>query len=118
MWEELEAELQRLCTARGLGLRVTETHRAPAMPCAPWLTDAVVSGIEGTGDTTPMGLWSRAGHDGMAVGAVTDVAMLFVRCHDGVSHHPDEDVREIDVARGLDAFETAVLDVAAKVAAS
>jgi allantoate deiminase len=118
MWEELEAELQRLCTARGLGLRVTETHRAPAMPCAPWLTDAVVSGIVGQGDTTPMGLWSRAGHDGMAVGAVADVAMLFVRCHDGVSHHPDEDVREIDVARGLDAFEAAVLEVAAKVAAS
>ncbi|MCX6405851.1 MAG: allantoate amidohydrolase [Propionibacteriales bacterium] len=117
MWEELEVELRRLCAARGLGLRVTETHRAPAMPCAPWLTDAVVTGIVGTGDTTPMGLWSRAGHDGMAVGAVTDVAMLFVRCHDGVSHHPDEDVREIDVARGLDAFEAAVLEVAAKVAA-
>jgi allantoate deiminase len=59
-----------------------------------------------------MGLWSRAGHDGMAVGAVADIGMLFIRCFDGVSHHPDEGVREIDVARGLDALETAVLTIA------
>lgn len=115
MWKRLDAELHRICAARGLGLEVVETHRAPAMPCAPWLTDAVVDGIASTGDAEPLGLWSRAGHDGMAVGAVTDVAMLFVRCFDGVSHHPDEDVREIDVARGLDALERAVLAVAEQV---
>ena len=51
----------------------------------------------------------------MAGAAVTDVGMLFLRCHDGISHHPDEDVREIDVARGLDAFEAAVLDVGRRV---
>jgi allantoate deiminase len=115
VWDEVEAELQRVCAARGLVLRVTETHRAPAMPCASWLTDAVVRGIATTGDRAPMGLWSRAGHDGMAVGAVTDIAMLFVRCHDGISHHPDEAVREVDVARGLDALEAAVLAVAEQV---
>jgi allantoate deiminase len=82
------------------------------MPCADWLTDAVRAGIASTGDTDPMGLWSRAGHDGMAVGAVTDIGMLFVRCFDGISHHPDEGVREVDVAAGLDAFERAVLEVA------
>jgi allantoate deiminase len=60
-----------------------------------------------------MGLWSPAGHDAMAMAAVTDIGMLFMRCHDGISHHPDEDVREVDVAAGLDAFEQAVLRVAA-----
>ena len=118
MWLEIEAEMQRLCTARGVDLRVVETHRAPAMPCADWLTQAVVEGIVSTGDTDPIGMWSRAGHDGMAVGAVTEIAMLFLRCFDGVSHHPDEDVREIDVERGLEAFERAVLAVAARVDAS
>jgi allantoate deiminase len=48
----------------------------------------------------------------MAIGHITDVGMLFVRCHDGISHHPSENVREIDVARGLDALENAVLAVA------
>ncbi|MCW2749953.1 MAG: hydantoinase, partial [Aeromicrobium sp.] len=55
-------------------------------------------------------------HDGMAIGAITDIGMLFVRCYDGISHHPDEAVREDDVAAGLDAFEAAVLAVAKAVA--
>ena len=51
-------------------------------------------------------------------GAITDVAMLFVRCHDGISHHADEDVREVDVDAGIDALEQAVLHVAATVGAA
>lgn len=117
MWDRLDARLREVCAARGLGLEVAETHRAPAVACAPWLTEAVVEGIAGTGDREPMGLWSRAGHDAMAIGAVTDVAMLFVRCFDGISHHPAEDVRAIDVERGLDALEQAVLAVADRLAA-
>ena len=81
------------------------------------MQEAVCDGIRSTGDDDPMGLWSRAGHDAMAIGLTTDVGMLFVRCHDGISHHPDEDVREYDVAAALDAFEAAVLRVAAAVSA-
>ncbi|TIC81681.1 allantoate amidohydrolase [Nocardioides sp. GY 10127] len=112
MWELMLAEAQELCAERGLRLEVAETHSAPAVPCAGWLTDAVVAGIATTGDTEPMGLWSRAGHDAMAVANVTEVGMLFLRCFDGISHHPGEQVREVDVAAGLDAFEAAVLEVA------
>ena len=35
---------------------------------------------------------SGAGHDGMAMIDVTDIAMLFVRCRGGISHHPAEHV--------------------------
>jgi allantoate deiminase len=112
-WAQVEAELKRICTARNLRLDVVLNHEAPAAPCAGWLQNAVVAGIRSTGDPNPMGLWSRAGHDAMAIAAITDIGMLFVRCHDGISHHPDESVREIDVARGIDAFEQAVLEVAA-----
>jgi allantoate deiminase len=31
---------------------------------------------------------SGAGHDGMAMIDIADVAMLFVRCRDGISHNP------------------------------
>ncbi|MGY2079583.1 allantoate amidohydrolase [Modestobacter sp. SYSU DS0657] len=120
MWELLQAEITAICDRRGLRLEVEETHRAAAAPCAPWLQQAVVDGIRATDDVgadEPMALWSPAGHDAMAIAAVTDVGMLFVRCADGVSHSPDEDVREVDVARGLDAFAAAVLRVAATAAA-
>ena len=114
-WREVERVLGEVCGRRNLGLDVVEAHRADSAPCAPWLQRAVVAGIRSTGDEAPLDLWSRAGHDAMAMAAVTDIGMLFVRCHDGVSHHPDEDVREVDVAVGLDAFERAVLEVAAAV---
>lgn len=118
MWAAMLREMERLCADRGLRLEVVETHTAPAAPCAAWLQRAVVAGIATTGDASPMGLWSRAGHDAMAMAAVTDIGMLFVRCFDGISHHPGEDVREVDVARGLYALEAAVLEVAAAVGAA
>lgn len=118
MWTSLLGEIETACAVRDLRLEVRETHHAPAMPCAPWLQEAVMAGIRSTGDDDPMGLWSRAGHDAMAVGLTTDVGMLFVRCHDGISHHPEEDVRELDVAAGLDALERAVLEVASRIGAS
>jgi hypothetical protein len=31
---------------------------------------------------------SGAGHDGMAMIDIADVAMIFVRCRGGISHHP------------------------------
>jgi allantoate deiminase len=118
MWTLLSTEIEASCAARGLRFEVRETHSAPAMPCASWLQEAVIAGIRSTGDDDPVGLWSRAGHDAMAVGLTTDVGMLFVRCHDGISHHPEEDVREVDVAAGLDALEHAVLEVAARLEVS
>ena len=112
MWERMHAEIGELCAARGLRLEVVETHTAPAAPCAPWLQDAVVAGIAATGATEPLGLWSRAGHDAMVMAEITEIGMLFLRCYDGISHHPDESVLPDDVAVGLDAYEAAVLAVA------
>jgi allantoate deiminase len=35
---------------------------------------------------------SGAGHDGVMVSALTEIAMLFVRCKGGISHNPAESV--------------------------
>lgn len=112
MWELMLGAIRRQCDARGLRLEVSETHCAPAAPCAPWLQEAVIHGIATTGNTDPLGLWSRAGHDAMVMAEVTEIGMLFLRCDDGISHHPDEAVLPEDVAVGIDAFEAAVLRVA------
>jgi allantoate deiminase len=40
---------------------------------------------------------SGAGHDAAIMGEITPVAMLFVRCKGGISHHPDESVLLEDV---------------------
>ncbi|MEC9052427.1 MAG: M20/M25/M40 family metallo-hydrolase, partial [Actinomycetota bacterium] len=107
LWAGMARRVVVMWAARGLRFEAQERHRAPAAPCAPWLTDAVVAGIETTGQQEPVGLWSRAGHDAMAMARITDIGMLFLRCHDGISHHPDEAVLLEDVEVGLDAFEAA-----------
>jgi allantoate deiminase len=45
---------------------------------------------------------SGAGHDAVAMSALTDVGMLFVRCKGGVSHSPDESVSAPDVGAAID----------------
>ena len=43
-------------------------------------------------------LFSGAGHDALAMQTLAPVAMLFVRCKDGISHHPAEFVDSADIA--------------------
>jgi len=45
---------------------------------------------------------SGAGHDGVILSKVTPVSMLFVRCRDGLSHHPDEHVEPKDLGTALE----------------
>lgn len=111
-WEAIRDSIQDFCAERGLSVEVEEMHSAASVTCAPPLSDAITQGIAVTGDTDPLHIWSRAGHDAMAMAAVTDFAMLFTRCDDGISHHPAENVTVADVAYALDAFETAVWKVA------
>ena len=109
----IRAAAAEICARRGLSFAVTETYRADAVSCDPELQAAIAAGIRSTGDADPMAFWSRAGHDGVAVAALTRFAMLFLRCRGGVSHHPDEHVTAADVAAALDAYDAAVLHLVA-----
>lgn len=112
VWDALARELDEIMGRRALRWRSREVHSAPAVFCAPLLREVVAGGIRATlpprSDAPPV-IFSRAGHDGMALGAVTDVGMLFLRNPDGVSHHPDESVSAGDVAHGIRALAEAVL---------
>ncbi|KAA9106392.1 allantoate amidohydrolase [Microbacterium rhizomatis] len=117
VWDEIERELYAIMGRRGLRWRAHEIHNAPAVLCAPLLQDVVRQGIVSTlprGADAPASIFSRAGHDGMAIGAITDVGMLFLRNPDGISHHPDESVSAGDVALGIRALTESVLHLAAE----
>jgi allantoate deiminase len=116
VWLAIERELDTIMGRRGLRWRAREVHSAPAVFCAPLLQDVVREGILSTlpdGADDPAILFSPAGHDGMAIGAITDVGMLFLRNPHGISHHPDEAVSTADVALGIRALAEAVLQLAA-----
>jgi allantoate deiminase len=55
---------------------------------------------------------SGAGHDAAIMAKITPVAMIFVRCAGGVSHHPNESVRSDDVRIALDVLTDFVLSLA------
>jgi allantoate deiminase len=87
--DEIESAAEGIAARRGLDVRIATTHRAPAMTCDGKLIAALGASVRAVGHE-PVHLPSGAGHDAMAMAALCPVAMLFVRCAGGISHHPAE----------------------------
>jgi len=92
----LEREMRGIAARRGVGLALRTHYDAPAVTCAAALAGALERSVARLG-VRPLRLPSGAGHDGLAMAALCPVAMLFVRCADGISHNPAEAVTEADV---------------------
>jgi allantoate deiminase len=97
--------------ARGVQLEWEELLEQPAVRCDEALRERLARAAEAAG-AAPALLESGAGHDAAVMAAVAPVAMLFVRCAGGVSHHPGESVAEADVALAVDALAAFVEDFA------
>lgn len=98
------AESERVAQRRNVALQVRKTHEASSVPCASWLQQQLAAAVSKCGLPARY-LPSGAGHDAMAMAAIADVAMLFVRCgNGGISHHPDEIMIEEDATLAAQAF--------------
>jgi allantoate deiminase len=86
-------KLGRLAAAiarrRDLKIGWQRTQDNEAVDCSPKLTALLEKSVQAVQGKS-LSLVSGAGHDGVVVSALTPVAMLFVRCREGLSHHPDE----------------------------
>ena len=80
---------------RGVLFDSVTTHESRAEQCSPWLMRCLGRAVEAEG-LEVRELPSGAGHDAMAMAHLTAVGMLFVRCKDGISHHPAESMTEAD----------------------
>ena len=60
--------------------------------------------IQGKAPSLPSG----AGHDAVIMSSIAPVAMLFVRCREGLSHHPDEHVKPEDIDTALQVISNAI----------
>jgi allantoate deiminase len=97
----LREHAARIAAARGLDTAWDEIQSTPAVPCSPGLTEHLAAAAAAAGHEAPR-LASGAGHDAAMMASITPVAMLFVRCAGGVSHHPEESVRAGDVDVAID----------------
>lgn len=97
----------------GCGLEIDNYHRSTATRMDAGLSDALARGVEKIG-LEPRHLFSGAGHDGHAMGKLTGVGMLFVRCKDGISHNPAEFTSIEDMGTAVLALKCAILELAAR----
>jgi len=96
---DIVRQIEAIAKRRKLELRLDVTHENRTVPCAPWLKAQVAEAVAAEGYPV-FELPSGAGHDGMAMVDIADVAMVFVRCRGGISHHPDEHVELADADAG------------------
>jgi allantoate deiminase len=100
----LRERAEAIGVARGVAVAWDTTDETPAVACDPALTDALARAVREAGHEVAR-LPSGAGHDAAMMAAVAPVAMLFVRCAGGISHHPDESVAVEDVAAAIDVLD-------------
>ncbi len=90
----------QIANRRRLVRRWQRTQENGAVACSPTLTAQLarhVAAVQGKS----LSLVSGAGHDGVVLAALCPVAMLFVRCRGGLSHHPAEYAAPKDLAVAL-----------------
>jgi len=98
--EQLARLAARIAARRGLRVRWQRTQDDAAVGCDLGLSarlDRSVRAVQGRS----LSLVSGAGHDAVVLSRLTDVAMLFVRCRGGLSHHPAEHVAPRDLGVAL-----------------
>jgi allantoate deiminase len=104
----LQADAGEIAARRGLRVDWSPRHDSRAVAVDPRLTSLLAGAVAARG-LPDVRLASGAGHDGVALSELCAVAMLFVRCAGGVSHHPDESVAVADVAMALDVLHDFVV---------
>ena len=97
---DIATTLATIAGQRGVTLDWRQTHQAGAVACDTILRACLAEAIAKL-DLPVIALPSGAGHDAMVMAAHCPVAMLFLRCRGGISHHPAEHVTEADVAAAL-----------------
>jgi allantoate deiminase len=100
----LRERAEAIGAARGVVVGWDALDATAPVACDPALTKALAMTVAEAGHEVVQ-LASGAGHDAAMMAAIAPVAMLFVRCAGGISHHPDESVNTEDVAAAIDVLD-------------
>ena len=107
----LRSKAGRIARRRGLKVSFQVTQDNPSVACSPELTALLVKSVRARQGRSLL-LPSGAGHDAVVLSTLTQVAMLFVRCRGGVSHHPAEHVGLGDLAASIEIVEDFLIRLA------
>jgi ureidoglycolate amidohydrolase len=99
-WATVEDALREICTRRGIRWTLDTLNANPPATCAPALVDTIArvcAALHLPADR----MVSRAYHDALFMAQVCPTTMIFVPCHNGVSHRPDEYTAPEQIAAGV-----------------
>jgi allantoate deiminase len=92
----LERWALKIAARRKLKLDFAIVHETGAVNCSKKMSTLLRRAVGRRQKKTPL-LASGAGHDAAVMAGIAPAAMLFIRCKNGISHHPDESVKASDV---------------------
>ena len=95
----IRARVEEVSRSRNLRCEIEDLQHFGVTACAPRLIAQMERAVASQGFPVRR-LPSGAGHDGMALGAIADICMLFVRCKGGISHNPLESITQEDARAG------------------
>ncbi|MFZ4587433.1 MAG: M20 family metallo-hydrolase [Terrimicrobiaceae bacterium] len=107
----LREKAASLAARRGLEFTWDTVQENPAVACDAAQTEILRTAIAAHQPQVPS-LFSGAGHDAVAMSAAAPVAMFFVRCRGGVSHHPTEFASAEDVSAAVKTLAEAIRQLA------
>ena len=99
--KKITETIRHIAAERGLEADLRQTYTQAAAQCDPALSSALGDALEASGFPA-FEMVSGATHDASAMAGAFPTAMLFVRCLDGVSHHPAESITTTDAAAAAD----------------
>ncbi len=99
--ENLHRFAHALAQESRLQITCTRTYQQKAQPCAAELSECLKDASRHA-RTRALSLPSGATHDASAMADLCPVAMLFVRCRNGVSHTPEEFASASDMGVAID----------------
>ena len=97
----LKREAHQIARRRKLKLHHEVVQETASVACSEVLSRTLAEAVKRRQKKSPR-LASGAGHDAAVMAKITPVAMLFIRCKNGLSHHPEESVKTADVEIALE----------------
>ncbi len=103
-YKYLQDKCSEVCTKRAIEYKWILVQKSKSVACDKELVDLLSKAIAKSGYEVGR-LVSGAGHDAVPVSEVSPVCMLFIRCFEGISHNPLEDVALQDIVAGIQVSE-------------
>ena len=101
--ETIVDRMKEIAARRSISFACRKTYIQPAVPCDGKLK-SLLKEAASSRQHNPIEITSGATHDASAMADLCPMAMLFVRCHRGISHTPEEFAKEADMQAAVDSL--------------